>query len=329
MTKNPVVEKGEPTVKTAKEKFNKHRIEKVPVINDEGELTGLITVKDLEKHEQFPNAAMDAKGRLLCGAAISPQDYHKRIPLLKKAGVDFIVLDVASGDTKSVIDCIKDIKATYDIIVIGGNAATKEAAQRLIDAGSDAIKVGIGPGSICTTRIVAGIGVPQLSAVADVCEVAEKYDIPVIADGGIKFSGDISKAIGAGANAVMVGNLFAGLKEAPGREIIYEGRIFKTYRGMGSVGAIVDGSGDRYQMKEGDSPVPEGIEGRVPYKGELKPYLEQLVTGLKKGMGYTGCKSIDELRKYKKFVKISSAGLRESHAHDVSITQEAPNYSRS
>lgn len=329
MTKDPVVEKGEPTVKTAKEKFNKHRIEKVPVINEEGELTGLITVKDLEKHEQFPHAAMDSKGRLLCGAAVSPQDFHKRIPLLMEVGVDFVVLDVASGDTKSVIDCIKDIKANYDVVVIGGNAATKEAAQRLIDAGSDAIKVGIGPGSICTTRIVAGIGVPQLSAVADVCDVAEKYDIPVIADGGIKFSGDISKAIGAGANAVMVGNLFAGLKEAPGREIIYEGRIFKTYRGMGSVGAIVDGSGDRYQMKEGDSPVPEGIEGRVPYKGELKSYLEQLVTGLKKGMGYTGCKTIDELRKYKKFVKISSAGLRESHAHDVSITQEAPNYSRS
>lgn len=329
MTKDPVVERGEPTVATAKEKFNKHRIEKVPVINDEGELTGLITVKDLEKHEQFPNAAMDSKGRLLCGAAVSPQDYHSRIPLLQKAGVDFIILDVASGDTKSVIDCIKDIKATYDIVVIGGNAATKEAAQRLIDAGSDAIKVGIGPGSICTTRIVAGVGIPQLSAVADVCEVAEKYDIPVIADGGIKFSGDISKAIGAGANAVMVGNLFAGLKEAPGREIIFEGRIFKSYRGMGSVGAIIDGSGDRYQMKEGDSPVPEGIEGRVPYKGELKAYLEQLVTGLKKGMGYTGCKTIDELRKYKKFVKISAAGLRESHAHDVMITQEAPNYSRS
>ncbi len=329
MTKDPVVEKGEPTVQTAKEKFNKHRIEKVPVINDDGELTGLITVKDLEKHEKYPNAAMDKKGRLLCGAAISPQDYHKRIPLLQEAGVDFVVLDVASGDTKSVIDCIKDVKATYDITIIGGNAATAEAAQRLIDAGSDAIKVGIGPGSICTTRIVAGIGVPQLSAVADVCEVAEKYDIPVIADGGIKFSGDISKAIGAGANAVMVGNLFAGLKEAPGREIIFEGRIFKSYRGMGSVGAIVDGSGDRYQMKEGDSPVPEGIEGRVPYKGELKAYLEQLVTGLKKGMGYTGCKSIDELRKYKKFVKISAAGLRESHAHDVSITQDAPDYSRS
>lgn len=329
MTKDPVVETGEPSVATAKEKFNKHRIEKVPVINNDGELTGLITVKDLEKHEQYPNAAMDSRGRLLCGAAISPQDYHNRIPLLQDAGVDFVVLDVASGDTKSVIDCIRDIKATYDIVVIGGNAATKEAAQRLIDAGSDAIKVGIGPGSICTTRIVAGIGVPQLSAVADVCEVAEKYDIPVIADGGIKFSGDIAKAVGAGANAVMVGNLFAGLKEAPGREIIFEGRIFKSYRGMGSVGAIVDGSGDRYQMKEGDSPVPEGIEGRVPYKGELKGYLEQLVTGLKKGMGYTGCKTIDELRKYKKFVKISSAGLRESHAHDVSITQEAPNYSRS
>lgn len=329
MTKDPVVEKGIPTVETAKEKFNKHRIEKVPVINDDGELTGLITVKDLEKHEKYPNAAMDKKGRLLCGAAISPQDYHKRIPLLKEAGVDFVVLDVATGDTKSVLDCIRDIKATYDITVIGGNAATAEAAQRLIDAGSDAVKVGIGPGSICTTRIVAGIGVPQLSAIADVCEVCEKYDIPVIADGGIKFSGDITKAIGAGANAVMIGNLFAGLKEAPGREIIFEGRIFKTYRGMGSVGAIVDGSGDRYQMKEGDSPVPEGIEGRVAYKGELMPYLEQLVTGLKKGMGYTGCKTIDELRKYKKFVKISAAGLRESHAHDVSITQEAPNYSRS
>lgn len=329
MTQDPVVEKGEPSPSSAREKFDKHRIEKLPVIDADGHLTGLITVKDMEKHERFPRAAMDKSGRLIVGAAISPQDYAVRMPLLKGARVDFVVLDTAHGDTKSVVDAVKAIKKNYAIPVIGGNVATAEGTRRLIKAGADAVKIGIGPGSICTTRIVAGVGVPQFSAVWDCAEEAAKHGIPVIADGGIKFSGDIAKSIAAGASVVMIGNLFAGLKEAPGREIIYDGRIYKEYRGMGSLGAIKAGSGDRYQIGKDESPVPEGIEGRVPYKGELRNFLHQMVSGLKKGMGYCGCKTIDELKEYKNFVKISAAGLRESHTHDVTITQEAPNYSRS
>ncbi len=266
--------------------------------------------------------------RLIVGAAVSPQDFEIRVPLLQEARCDFVVLDTAHGDSKSVIDAVAAIKKRFGILVVGGNVATAEGTRRLIDAGADAVKVGIGPGSICTTRIVAGIGVPQFTAVLDCAEEADKSGIPVIADGGIKFSGDIVKAIGAGASTVMIGNLFAGLKEAPGAEIIYDGRIYKEYRGMGSMGAIRSGSGDRYQISKDETPVPEGIEGRVPYKGELRDYLHQLVAGLRKGMGYTGCPNLEMLRKYRKFVRISSAGLRESHAHDVSITQEAPNYSR-
>jgi len=239
-----------------------------------------------------------------------------------------VVIDTAHGDSQNVIGAIERIKSRFPVPVIGGNVATREGTRRLIDAGADAIKVGVGPGSICTTRVVAGIGVPQFSAVLWAAEEAEKDGIPVIADGGIKFSGDITKAIAAGASAVMIGNLFAGLKEAPGREIIYEGRIFKAYRGMGSIGAIKSGSGDRYQIAENEEPVPEGIEGRVPYKGELKPFVHQLVTGLRKGMGYNGCRTLADLRAYRNFVKISPAGLKESHVHDVSITQEPPNYSR-
>jgi IMP dehydrogenase len=328
MTADPVIAAGIPTTESAIAKFNKYKIEKLPVVDDGGKITGLITVKDMEKHGEHPNAATDTAGRLIVGAAISPQDFNKRIPLLVESKVDFVVLDTAHGDASSVIDAIREIKKNYNIPVVGGNAATAEATRRLIDAGSDAVKVGVGPGSICTTRIVAGIGVPQFSAVSWCAEEAEKSGIPIIADGGIKFSGDIPKAIAAGASSIMVGNLFAGLKEAPGKEIIYEGRIFKQYRGMGSIGAISEGSGDRYQMKKGDAPVPEGIEGRVPYKGELKPFLHQLITGLKKGMSYCGCSNINELRNYKNFVKISPAGLRESHAHDIMITQEAPNYSK-
>jgi IMP dehydrogenase len=246
---------------------------------------------------------------------------------LKAAKVDFVVLDTAHGDSKNVMDAVTTIKKKYGIPVIGGNVASGEATKRLIQAGADAIKVGIGPGSICTTRIVAGVGVPQFTAVWDCAEEAAKHNIPVIADGGIKFSGDIAKAIGAGANVVMIGNLFAGLKEAPGKEILYDGRIYKEYRGMGSLGAINDGAGDRYQIAKDESPVPEGIEGRVPYKGELKNYLNQLVSGLRKGMGYCGCKDIATLKAYRNFVKITAAGLKESHIHDVTITQEAPNYS--
>jgi IMP dehydrogenase len=328
MTDELVVVKGEPTVDKAREKFNEYRIEKLPVVDNEGKLTGLITVTDMEKHENFPNAAIDKAGRLITGAAVSPQDYEVRMPLLKKARVDFVVLDTAHGDSKNVMDAICQIKKKYDIPVIGGNVASKEGTRRLIKAGADAVKVGIGPGSICTTRVVAGIGVPQFTAVLDCAEEAAKSNIPVIADGGVKFSGDITKAIGAGASVVMIGNLFAGLKEAPGSEIIFDGRIYKEYRGMGSMGAIADGAGDRYQIGKDEEPVPEGIEGRVPYKGELRTYMNQLVAGLRKGMGYCGCKSIEELKQYRKFVKITAAGLRESHPHDITITQEAPNYSR-
>ncbi|MDR2766687.1 MAG: IMP dehydrogenase [Treponema sp.] len=328
MTKNPVVVQGEPSVNEARAKFDKHRIEKLPVVDGEGRLTGLITVKDMEKHALFPKAAADKGGRLIVGAAVSPQDYSIRMPLLTQARVDFVVLDTAHGDTKSVMEAVTAIRKKFAVPVIGGNVAVREGCRRLIEAGADAVKVGIGPGSICTTRIVAGIGVPQFTAVWDCAEEAAKNGIPVIADGGIKFSGDITKAIGAGANAVMIGSLFAGLREAPGKEILFDGRIYKEYRGMGSMGALNDGGGDRYQIGKDETPVPEGIEGRVPYKGELKAYLYQLVSGLRKGMGYCGCRSIDELKNYRNYVRITAAGLRESHAHDVTITQEAPNYSR-
>jgi IMP dehydrogenase len=329
MKRQVMVVQGEPTVSAAREKFDTYRIEKLPVVDSEGRLTGLITVKDMEKHAKFPRAATDKGGRLIVGAAVSPQDYRIRLPLLKNAKVDYVVLDTAHGDSKNVMNAVTGIKEQFGIPVIGGNVAAKEGTRRLIEAGADAVKVGIGPGSICTTRVVAGVGVPQFTAVWECAEEAAKAGIPVIADGGIKFSGDITKAIGAGANVVMIGNLFAGLKEAPGKEIIFDGRIYKEYRGMGSLGAIKDGSGDRYQITKDEEPVPEGIEGRVPYKGELRNYLHQLVSGLRKGMGYCGCKTIEELKHYRQFVKITAAGLKESHAHDVSITQEAPNYSRS
>ncbi|MDR1837401.1 MAG: IMP dehydrogenase [Treponema sp.] len=328
MTEELVVVTGEPTAAEASEKFNEHRIEKLPVVDNEGRLTGLITVTDMEKHENFPSAATDKTGRLIVGAAISPNDYTVRLPLLVKAKVDFVVIDTAHGDSKNVMEAICQIKKECDVPVIGGNVASKEGTKRLIESGADAVKVGIGPGSICTTRIVAGIGVPQFTAVLECAEEAAKSNVPVIADGGIKFSGDITKAIGAGASVVMIGNLFAGLREAPGNEIIFDGRIYKEYRGMGSMGAIADGAGDRYQIGKDEEPVPEGIEGRVPYKGELRTYMNQLTAGLRKGMGYCGCRNIVELKQYRKYVKITAAGLRESHPHDITITQEAPNYSR-
>jgi IMP dehydrogenase len=329
MTASVVVEHLDATPASARAKFDEHRIEKLPVVDGEGRLAGLITVKDMEKHERYPNAATDKAGRLVVGAAVSPQDYEVRMPLLKVARVDFVVLDTAHGDSSNVIDAIRGLKRRFpEVPVIGGNVATREGTKRLIEAGVDAVKVGVGPGSICTTRIVAGIGVPQFSAVLWCAEEADKAGIPIVADGGIKYSGDISKAIAAGASSVMIGNLFAGLKEAPGKEVLYEGRIYKEYRGMGSMGALKDGAGDRYGIAKDETPVPEGIEGRVPYKGELKLYLHQLVAGLRKGMGYCGCHNLGELRRYRKFVKITQAGLRESHTHDVAITQEAPNYSR-
>ncbi len=329
MTADLVVEGTDATPASAREKFDEHRIEKLPVVDARGRLSGLITVKDMEKHERYPNAATDKAGRLLVGAAVSPQDWEARMPLLKAAKVDFVVLDTAHGDSRNVIDAVIAIKRSYpDVPVIGGNVVTKEGARRLIDAGSDAIKVGVGPGSICTTRVVAGVGVPQFSAVLWCAEECDKAGIPLIADGGIKYSGDIVKAIAGGAAAVMIGNLLAGLKEAPGREVLYEGRIYKEYRGMGSLGALSDGSGDRYGIGKDESPVPEGIEGRVPYKGDMAQYLHQLSSGLRKGMGYCGCRDLSELRRYRRFVRITSAGLRESHPHDVAITQEAPNYGR-
>ncbi len=329
MTPKPVCVEGIPSLEDAQMRFNEYKIEKLPVVDSDGRLIGLITVKDIEKHQQFPNAAMDGSGRLLVGAAVSPTEIEKRMSAVAENRVDFVAIDTAHGHTRSVIDTVKFVRENYpDIPVLAGNVATGDGAEALIRAGADGIKVGVGPGSICTTRVVAGIGVPQFSAVRLAAEVASKHGIPVIADGGIKYSGDVVKALAAGAHAVMIGNLFAGLKESPGREIIYEGRIFKSYRGMGSIGAIRQGSGDRYQADPTEEPVPEGVEGRVPYKGELKPFLHQLVTGLKKGMGYTGCRNLDALRADTKFIKISAAGLKEGHVHDVSITQEPPNYSR-
>ena len=330
MTPDPVAEVGTPSLESAQAKFNEHKIEKLPVVDDHGHLTGLVTVKDMEKHNRFPHAATDDAGRLLVGAAVAPTDVERRLGPLMDARVDLVVVDTAHGDSGNVMRTIETIKQRAPHLpVIGGNVATADGARRLIDAGADIVKVGVGPGSICTTRIVAGVGVPQLSAVMAAVEVARERGIPVIADGGIKFSGDITKALAAGAHAIMVGSLFAGLKEAPGREFLFEGRIFKSYRGMGSVSAMKKGGADRYNVAEGEEPVPEGVEGRVPYKGELRPYLHQLVTGLRKGMGYCGCRTLDELRSYRNFIKISPAGLSESHVHDVAMVQQPANYSRS
>lgn len=311
--------------------LHEHRIEKLLVVDGEYNLKGLITIKDIEKRIKFPNACKDDLGRLRVGAAIGiAADSMDRASALIKAGADIVVIDTAHGHSKGVIDQVRTVKKHWpDTQVIAGNIATAEAAKDLIEAGVDAIKVGIGPGSICTTRIVAGAGVPQITAVSDCSKMADKYGIPIIADGGIKFSGDITKALAAGASSIMIGGLFAGTEESPGETIIYQGRSYKVYRGMGSIGAMESGSKDRYfQDHESQTKklVPEGIEGRVPYKGTLADYIYQLVGGLRAGMGYTGCGTIEELRKRARFVKITGAGLRESHVHDVVITKEAPNY---
>ncbi|NIZ47171.1 IMP dehydrogenase [Entomospira nematocerorum] len=328
MTKDVVTVPVGITPEKAYETFGKYRIEKLPVVDESGVLIGLITVKDLQKREENPQASVDESGRLIVGAAISPMDWKIRLPLLVESQCDFVVFDTAHGAAQSVLEAVRAVKQAYPSLpVIGGNVATASTTQALIDAGVDAVKVGVGPGSICTTRVVSGVGYPQFSAVVECAEIANKAGIPCIADGGIKYSGDIAKAIGAGASAVMLGNMLAGLKEAPGDEIIFEGRIFKQYRGMGSLGAINNGSGDRYQMRKEEKPVPEGVEGRVPYKGEASQYLHVLVSGLKKGMGYTGCKDIETLRKYRQFVKITQGGLVESHVHNVNVTKESPNYS--
>jgi len=319
------------TLNEAKVKLQKHRIEKLLVVDDGGLLKGLITVKDIQKAIAFPNAAKDAFGRLRCAAAIGATgDYRERAAALVDSRVDAIVIDTAHGHSSRVIDAARSIRTDFlDLELIAGNVGTGEGAKALIDIGVDAVKVGIGPGSICTTRVVTGAGVPQIMAIAECVAAAKGTGVPIIADGGIKFSGDVAKAIAAGADSVMIGSLFAGTEEAPGEVILFQGRNFKTYRGMGSIGAMRRGSSDRY-AQEGtvaDSKyVPEGIEGRVAFKGSVADMVTQLVGGLRSGMGYTGCQTIAELREKAQFVRITSAGLRESHVHDVIITKEAPNY---
>lgn len=330
MTKQGLVTAPEgTTLEQAKQILRTHKIEKLPIVNEKMELKGLITIKDIEKVQKYPNAAKDAKGRLICGAAIgATSDVLDRAGMLLDAGADYLVLDSAHGHSENILKSVARVKERYpDCQLIAGNIATGEAARDLILAGADAIKVGIGPGSICTTRIVAGIGVPQITAICDAAEVADKYNIPVIADGGIKFSGDITKAIAAGASVVMLGSLFAGCKESPGEEELYQGRSFKVYRGMGSIAAMERGSKDRYFQENNKKLVPEGVEGRVPYKGLLADTVYQLMGGLRSGMGYCGAHNIDALRENGQFVRITGAGLKESHPHDINITKEAPNYS--
>ncbi len=314
----------------AKELLHQHRIEKLLVVDGEGRLVGLVTIKDLLQTDKNPNALKDDQGRLRVGAAIGPgPDRDARLEALIGAGVDVIVVDTAHGHSKGVLDAVRAAKARYPgCDVIAGNVATPEATDALIDAGADAVKVGIGPGSICTTRVVAGIGVPQITAIADCARVADRHGVPIVADGGIKYSGDVTKAIAAGASSVMIGSLFAGTDESPGDLVLYQGRSYKVYRGMGSLGAMRKGSKDRYGQggAADEKLVPEGIEGRVPYRGSLESILHQLVGGLRSGMGYTGSRTIQDLREKSTFVKITSQGLRESHVHDVIITEEAPNY---
>ena len=317
------------TLEQAQEILRTHKIEKLPLVDENGYLKGLITIKDIEKAIQYPNSARDKSGRLLCGAAIGvTADVLERAGALIDAQADVLVLDSAHGHSKNILKCLKMIKEAYpDTPVIAGNIATAEAAEDLIAAGADCLKVGIGPGSICTTRVVAGIGVPQITAVYDVARVAQKYNVPVIADGGIKYSGDIVKALAAGANVVMLGSLLAGCEEAPGETEIFQGRSFKVYRGMGSLGAMACGSKDRYFQEGAKKLVPEGVEGRVPFKGPVADTIFQLVGGIRSGMGYCGCKDIPTLHEHSKFVRITGAGLKESHPHDIYITKEAPNYS--
>lgn len=331
MTREPLFTVPEgTTLEEAKKVLHKAKVEKLLVIDKNKKLKGLITVKDIQKKLEFPNSCKDEKGRLRVAAAVGVgKDGMERAEELIKANVDCIVVDSSHGHSKNVLDFIKNFRKKYpEFPLIGGNVGTKEGAEALIKAGVDAVKVGIGPGSICTTRIVTGAGVPQLTAIMWAREACEKYEIPIIADGGIRFSGDITKAIAAGAHSVMIGSLFAGTEESPGEIILYKGRTFKSYRGMGSISAMEKGSKDRYFQEEEDASklVPEGVEGRIPYKGPLAGVVYQLIGGLKAGMGLAGCKNIDELRKKAKFIRITWAGLRESHVHDVVITKEAPNY---
>jgi len=319
------------TLEQAREILREHKVEKLLLVTGEGELAGLITMRDIDRVQQYPISARDRRGRLRVGAAVSVHDYE-RVDALIAADVDIVVVDTAHGHSQNVIDTVKKIKSEHDIDVIAGNIATAEAAEDLIAAGANAVKIGIGPGAICTTRIISGVGVPQVSAIIDCAKVAHKHNIPVIADGGIKQSGDITKAIAAGASTVMIGSLFAGLKESPGQLVIYKGRQFKEYRGMGSLGAMVKGSAERYGQSsstESSKLVLEGVEGRVPYRGMLSDFVYQLVGGLRAGMGYCGAQNVEELREKSRFVRISAASVHESHPHDIQITKEAPNYSAS
>ncbi|RIX50938.1 IMP dehydrogenase [Paenibacillus nanensis] len=317
------------TLQEAEVLLQQHKIEKLPLVDEENTLKGLITIKDIEKAIQFPNAAKDAHGRLLCGAAVGiSKDTMDRAEALVNAGIDVLVVDSAHGHHINIIEAVRKLRAAYpDLTIIAGNVATGEATRDLIEAGASVIKVGIGPGSICTTRVIAGIGVPQITAIYDCATVAREYNVPIIADGGIKYSGDITKAIASGASAIMIGSLFAGTAESPGETEIFQGRSFKVYRGMGSIGAMKEGSKDRYFQENESKLVPEGIEGRVPYKGPLADTVHQLLGGLRSGMGYCGTATLDELRNDTQFVRITGSGLRESHPHDVQITKEAPNYS--
>ena len=318
------------TLEESKKRLHEHRIEKLLVVDETGNLQGLITIKDIEKIRKYPNAAKDPLGRLRVGAAIGINTGLAHVENLIKAGVDIIVLDSAHGHSKNIIEAVRRLRSTFSSLqIIAGNVATAEGTEDLIEAGANCVKVGVGPGSICTTRIVAGVGVPQMTAIHNCATAAARHDVPIIADGGIKFSGDITKAIGGGAHTVMIGGLFAGTDESPGETFLYQGRTYKGYRGMGSLGAMKKGSSDRYFQDEADSPsklVPEGIEGKVPYRGPLSAMIFQLMGGLRSGMGYVGAKTIEDLRQKAQFVQITPAGLKESHVHDVIITKEAPNY---
>jgi len=331
MTKeNLVTVSSSITLEESKKLLHTHRIEKLLVVDDDYNLKGMITIKDIEKIRRFPNACKDSLGRLRVGAAVGILDREARVDALMAAGVDVIAIDTSHGHSKGVLEAVKDTKANFPgCELIAGNVATVEGAEALINAGVDAVKVGVGPGSICTTRIIAGVGVPQMSAIRDAAKVASKHNIPVISDGGIKYSGDVVKALAAGSHTVMIGSLFAGTEESPGETILFQGRSYKVYRGMGSLEAMKMGSMDRYYHDDIESSlkiVPEGIEGRVPFRGSLSASISQLVGGLRVGMGYVGCRTIKELREETKFIRITSAGLRESHVHDVIITKEAPNY---
>ncbi|HUB09013.1 MAG TPA: IMP dehydrogenase [Myxococcales bacterium] len=331
MTTRLVTAKEGVSQEEAQDLLHEHRIEKLLVVDDQGRLKGLITIKDIEKTRTHPQASKDARGRLLCAAAVGVDgEAARRAEALLQAGCDMIVVDTAHGHSRGVLDAVRDLRKRHPAAALmAGNVATADGCAALIDAGADAVKVGVGPGSICTTRVVAGVGVPQVSAIDDCARVAQKSRIPIVSDGGIKFSGDVVKALAAGASAVMIGSLFAGTEEAPGDVILYQGRSYKLYRGMGSLGAMRQGSKDRYfqgDVTDAEKLVPEGIEGRVPYKGTVAMNIHQLVGGIRAGMGYLGCKTLADLREKARFIRITQAGLRESHVHDVIITQEAPNY---